>query len=170
MVYIAPTKKTKANSDAVARWRLPPIHSAPSVGYNLEKKEQGRKKTMRSIVIAMLACVASPALADAYRCNAGGKTIYQDTPCPNAKLIDNGNSPAPSRLEQTKAMERAAKERTLAERLSATRAAETPSITSAQTTVRPNPAPQTNRPDRYYDRPDRYNSRSTSSSTTIQRQ
>ncbi len=125
---------------------------------------------MRTIVIVMLACVTSPAFADAYRCNAGGKTIYQDTPCPNAKVIDNYNSQAPSSLEQMKAMERATKEQALAERLSETRAAESSSVTSTQTTVRPNPAPKTNRPDRYYDRPDRYNSRSTSGSTTIQRQ
>ncbi len=125
---------------------------------------------MKTIVIVMLACVASPAFADAYRCNAGGKTIYQDTPCPNAKVIDNYNSLAPSSLAQMKAMERATKERALAERLSATRATESTSVTSTQTTARPNPAPKTNRPDKYYDRPDRYNSRSTSSSTTIQRQ
>lgn len=149
---------------------IAPIHSAHSVGYNLEKKEQERKRTMRTIVIVMLACLASPALADAYRCNAGGKAIYQDTPCPNAKVIDNGNSPASARLGQMKAMERAAKERVFAERLSEARAAESPSVTSTHTTVRPNSAPNTNRPDRYYDRPDRYNSRSTSRSTTIQRQ
>ena len=126
---------------------------------------------MRTIVIVMLAWMTSPALADVYRCNAGGKTIYQDSPCPDAKVIDNINSQAPSRLEQIKAMERVTKEQALVKRLNEVRAAESPSVTLTHTTVSPNPvAPKPNRPDKYYDRPDRYKSRSTSSHTTIQSQ
>jgi len=47
-------------------------------------------KNIESIVI--LAFLASPALADVYKCGSGNKTIYQDSPCPNAKLIGNANS------------------------------------------------------------------------------
>lgn len=115
---------------------------------------------MKTIVIVMLSCVVSPALADVYRCNSGGKTIYQDAPCPNAKVIDKSNSQAPSPNEQMKAMERATKEQALVKQLNEVRAAESPSVTSTQTTVSPNPmAPKTNRADRYYDRPDRFNNR-----------
>jgi hypothetical protein len=48
---------------------------------------------MKTIVIALLAGMVSPALADVYRCAAGSKTIYQDLPCRNAKVIDNINGP-----------------------------------------------------------------------------
>jgi hypothetical protein len=115
---------------------------------------------MRTIVFVVLACVASPALADVYRCNSGSKTIYQDFPCPNAKVIDNINGQAPSRQEQLKAMARATKEQALATQFSKAREAESSSATTTTLTleaVRPSPAaPRPNRPDRYYDRTDRY--------------
>jgi hypothetical protein len=115
---------------------------------------------MRTIVFVVLACVASPALADVYRCNSGGKTIYQDFPCPNAKVIDNINGQTPSHQEQRKAVERAAREQALATQFSKAREAESSSATTTTLTleaVRPSPAaPRPNRPDRYYDRTDRY--------------
>jgi hypothetical protein len=112
---------------------------------------------MKIIVIVMLACVVSPALADVYRCNTGGKTIYQDEPCPNAKVIDNVNGQAPSHQEQLNAMQRATREQALAAQLSKNREAENRRATTTQVTVSASPvAPKTNRPDRYYDRPDRY--------------
>lgn len=126
---------------------------------------------MRTIVIVMLACVVSPALADVYRCNVGGRTIYQDKPCPNARVIGNINGLAPARHEQLKAMERVAREQALVKRLNDVRAAENPSVTLIQKTVSPSVvAPRTNRPDRYYDRPDRYENRSTTVTTTSNRQ
>jgi hypothetical protein len=115
---------------------------------------------MKIIVIVMLACVVSPALADVYRCNTGGKTIYQDEPCPNAKVIDNVNGQAPSHQEQLNAMQRATREQALAAQLSKNREAENRRATTTQVTVSASPvAPKTNRPDKYYDRSDRYNDR-----------
>jgi hypothetical protein len=119
---------------------------------------------MRTIVIVMLACGVSPTLADVYKCNSGGKTIYQGEPCPNAKVIDNINGQAPSRYEQMKAMERTTREKSLAARLSGVREVESRKFTKPITTkttqipvshspVVPKPM---NRPDKYYDRPDRY--------------
>jgi hypothetical protein len=126
---------------------------------------------MKRIIILILAFAVSPAIADVYRCNSGGKTIYQDAPCPYAKVIDNINGQSPSRREQIKAMERATRAKALVERLSEVRAAESPSVTTIQTTVSQSPvARTTNRPDRYYDRPDRYQSRTTSGPTTIRSQ
>ena len=124
---------------------------------------------MRTIVVALLACVASPALADVYRCNSGGKTIYQDAPCPNAKLIDNINGQAPSRHEQMKAIERTAREQAIAAQLSKARQAEGRKVTTTLTTIVQTPAaPKPNRPDRYYDRPDRYENRTVSVQRSIQ--
>ncbi|MDO9008526.1 MAG: hypothetical protein Q7U80_09915, partial [Thiobacillus sp.] len=65
---------------------------------------------MKTIVIVVLACVVSPVLADVYRCNSGSKTIYQDEPCTNAKVIANINGQEPSRHEQMMAMDRATRE------------------------------------------------------------
>jgi len=146
---------------------------------------------MRTIAIAMLACVVSPALADVYRCNSGGKTVYQDEPCPNGKVIDNVNGKAPSPQEQMRAMERAAKDRAFLDRLSKNREAQaqaqsraqTRRVTTTQTTVSASPVARKpngpdryydrpdryyDRPDRYYDRPDKYNNRSVSTQRTIQ--
>ncbi|MHB1084200.1 MAG: DUF4124 domain-containing protein [Thiobacillus sp.] len=134
---------------------------------------------MKTIVFVMLACVVSPALADVYRCNSGGKTIYQDAPCPNAKVIDNINSRAPSPHEQMRAMERLKKDQALAAEFDKTRKAEAreaengraTTSTTTQVTVSTSPvAPKTNRPDRYYDRPDRFNNRYPTERRPIQRQ
>lgn len=124
---------------------------------------------MKIIVIISLAFLASPALADVYRCKAGNKTIYQDVPCPNAKVIDNINGQAPTRYEQVKAIERAARDQALAEKLSKVREAEKREVTTTLTSTGPAPTgPKTNRPDRYYDRVDRYESRTVSTHRTIQ--
>lgn len=121
--------------------------------------------------ILVLAFVVSPAFADVYKCNTGNKTIYQDSPCPNAKVIDNFNGQAPSRQEQINAMERAAKERAHLDQLSKAREAEAQAqsrrVTTPQTTVSPSPVARKpnghdryyDRPDRYYDRPDKYKNR-----------
>ena len=137
---------------------------------------------MKTIVIVMLACVVPPALADVYRCSSGNKTIYQDVPCPNAKVIDNINGQAPSRHEQMRAMERTARVQALATQLRNDREAEerrttrTTTTTTTQTTVSPGsvarkpngPDRYYDRPDRYYDRPDRFKHRSVSGTTHIQ--
>lgn len=133
---------------------------------------------MKSVVIVMLACVASPTLADVYRCQVGGKTIYQDIPCANARVIDNINGQAPSRLNQAQAMERAAREKELAQRWGETRTPQNSnSVQSTKTYVSPspgasqNPLPtRTNGPDRYYDRPDRFNNRSSSGPMVIHKE
>ena len=137
---------------------------------------------MRTIVFVVLACVASPTLADVYRCNSGGKTIYQDFPCPNAKVIDNINGQAPSRHEQMRAMERTVRVQALATQLRNDREAEERKTTRATTTTttqptvspgsvarKPNgPDRYYDRPDRYYDRPDRFKHRAVSGTTHIQ--
>jgi len=111
------------------------------------------------------ACVASPAHADLFRCKSGGKTIYQDAPCPNAKLIDNINGLAPSPHEQMRAVERLKNDKAQAAEYDKTRAAEarkaeTPNDPTPQLTIYTRTeTPKTKRPDRYYDRPDRYNNR-----------
>jgi hypothetical protein len=115
---------------------------------------------MKTIVIVVLVCVVSPALADVYRCNSGGKTIYQGEPCPNAKVIANINGQEPSRYEQMKAMERATREQAIAARLSMVSETENRRTTTTLTTVSPSPiAPKPNRPDSYYDRPDRFSTK-----------
>lgn len=127
-----------------------------------------KKNDMKHILL--LALVVSPAFADVYKCKSGSKTIYQDSPCPNAKVIDNVNALAPAREEQIKAMQRTIRERDLVERLNKnnTREAKESTVTFTEETLSPRPAtPKTNRPDRYYDRPDRFNNRTTTT-TTIQ--
>lgn len=128
----------------------------------------GEKNNMKTILIVSLVFLASPALADVYRCEVGNKTIYQDVPCPNAKVIDNINGQAPSRHEQLRAIERTSREHALATRLREHREVEERSATitttttnkTTQQTVNPSSiAPKPNRPDRYYDRPDRYRDR-----------
>jgi len=126
---------------------------------------------MKTIVIVSFAFLASPALADVYRCKAGNKTIYQDVPCPNARVIDNINGQAPTRYEQVKAIERAARDQALAAKLSKIREAEKREVTTTLTSTGPTPAgPKMYRPDRYYDRVDRYESRTVSTHRTIQNQ
>lgn len=123
---------------------------------------------MKINVIVSLVFVASPALADVYRCNVGTKTIYQDVPCPNAKVVDNVNGLPPSRQEQINAFQRASRERALATQLSKVREAEAQAkaedrrrrALTPQTIAASSPAgPKPNRPDKYYDRPDRYSDR-----------
>jgi hypothetical protein len=123
---------------------------------------------MKTIIV--LALVASPALADVYRCTSGGKTVYQDTPCANAKVVDNINGLPPFHGEQTKALQRAHRDRDLAAQLSQNRKSNERSVvTVTQTAFDPRPAlPKPNGPDRYYDRPDRFNNRTVSGTTYIQ--
>lgn len=120
--------------------------------------------------IIFLALVASPALADVYRCASGGKTVYQDTPCSNAKIVENINGLPPSRAEQLKAVQRAHRDRSLAAQLSQIREAnERGVVTVMQTAVAPRRAsPSPNGPDRYYDRPDRFTHRTVSSPVRVQ--
>jgi hypothetical protein len=129
---------------------------------------------MKTIVIVMLACVVSPAVADVYRCTSGHKTTYQDVPCANAKVIDNINGLPPPPAEQRKAFDRAAKEQTLVTRLRHEREVEEQMASRRQVvTVTPvapvspsyRPANTSGRPDRYYDRPDRYYNRRTETYT-----
>ena len=121
-----------------------------------------------TIVLALVA--SPPALADVYRCTSGGKTVYQDVPCVNAKVVDNINGLPPSRAEQTKALQRAHTDRNLAAQLSRNRGSNERSVvTVTQTAFDPRPAlPKPNGPDRYYDRPDRFNNRAVSGTTYIQ--
>lgn len=125
---------------------------------------------MKAIIV--LALVASPALADVYRCTSGGKTLYQDAPCANAKVVENINGLPPSRAEQMKAVQRAHRDRNLAAELSRNRESnERTVVTVTQTTVAPRPAsPRPNGPDRYYDRPDRFGNRTVSGPVRIQNQ
>jgi len=153
-----------------------------TIGSDTIFKNRGKKNNMKTIVIVLLVCVVSPALADVYRCDSGSKTIYQDVPCPNAKVIDNINGQAPSRHEQLRAMERTTRHQALATRLREGREAEerrttrTTTTTTIQTTVipgavarKPNgPDRYYDRPDRYYDRPDRFKHRAVSGTTYIQ--
>lgn len=111
--------------------------------------------------IILLALVASPALADIYRCTSGGKTVYQDAPCANAKVVENINGLPPSRTEQMKAFQRAHRDRNLAAQVSRNReSSERSVVTVTQTTATPRPASsRPNGPDRYYDRVDRFTHR-----------
>lgn len=123
---------------------------------------------MKAIIV--LALVASPTLADVYKCTSGGKTVYQDVPCANAKVVENINGLPPSRAERTKALQRAHTDRNLAAQLSRNRESNERSVvTVTQTVVAPSPAsPRPNGPDRYYDRPDRFEHRTVSGTTYIQ--
>jgi hypothetical protein len=136
---------------------------------------------MKTFFILILAFVVSPAFADVYKCNSGNKTTYQDSPCTNAKLIDNVNGLPPSRQQQIQAMEQLERERALVDRLIQAREAEARkaearrAVTVTSSTVRPSPAATRpygtdryyGRPDRYYDRPDRYYDRSTNNNPSI---
>lgn len=119
-------------------------------------------------LLLVLALVVTPALADVYRCTVGQKTIYQDQPCPNAKVIDNINALPASRQEQIKAMERIARERSIVEQRVKAREAEAAKSAQSRQTVSSTTVTTTtyqskkdySRPDKYYDRPDRYYDRS----------
>jgi hypothetical protein len=111
----------------------------------------------------LLATVSLPVWAGMYKCQAGGKTIYQDMPCPNAKVVNNSNGQTPTQDDQMRAMERAAKERSSATQLENDRKAEQLRTTNpaTTTTIQVPSRPSTveskpKKPDRYYDRPDRY--------------
>lgn len=127
---------------------------------------------MKTIVIALLAGVVSPALADVYRCTSGGKTIYQGTLCANAKAVENINGLPPSRAEQMNAVQRAHRDRNLAAQLSQNRESNERSVvTVTQTTVPQRSAsPRSNGPDRYYDRLDRFTHRTVSGPVRVQKQ
>lgn len=117
-------------------------------------------KNIESIVI--LALLASPALADVYKCSSGNKTIYQDSPCPNAKLIGNANSLPLSQQQQIQAKERVEKERALLDKFSKAHEADTPN-TDAQSTGTGGPRPVSSKSsgsDRYRGSPARNNDRS----------
>lgn len=126
------------------------------------------------ILIIPLFALALPAVADVYRCASGHKTIYQDTPCANAKVIDNINGLPPTPTERMKAFDRAAKDRALAARLRHEREVEERMASRPEAVqvspiapVSPSyrPANTSGRPDKYYGRPDRYYSRRTESYT-----
>lgn len=121
-------------------------------------------------IIALALVATPPALADVYRCNSGGKTVYQDAPCANAKVVENINGLPPSRAEQNKALQRAHRDHNLAAQLSRNRESNERSVvTVRQTAVVPPPAsPRHNRPDRYYDRPDRFTNRTVSGPVRVQ--
>jgi hypothetical protein len=105
----------------------------------------------------VLAVVVSPAFADVYKCHSGGKTIYQDAPCPDARVMNRIDSQAPSPQEQAQATEQAARERALLARFAETREAENRTEAVTPKTARPGPvAARSKRPDTYYDHPDRY--------------
>lgn len=114
---------------------------------------------MRRRWILVIAVASSPAYADMYKCQAGGKTVYQDTPCPNAKVVNNVNGKAPPLEDQINAMYRAASDRAKAapdtrQSNSQRQKIERPgTITAAPEGA---VAGKSNSPDRYYDRPDRY--------------
>lgn len=125
---------------------------------------------MKAIIV--LALVASPALADVYRCTSGGKTVYQDTPCANAKVVENINGLPPSRADQLNAVQRAHRDRNLAAQFSRNRESNERSVvTITQTVAAPRPtSPRPNGPDRYYDRPDRFEHRTVSGPVRVQNQ
>jgi hypothetical protein len=138
------------------------------VSYN-PKKQKGGMADMKAIIF--LALMASPALADVYRCTSGGRTVYQDMPCANARVVGNINGLPPSQAEQTKTIQRADRDRNLAAELVRNREShERSAVTMTQTRVAPKPAStKSNRPDRYYSRPDKFNNRAASSPPYIQR-
>lgn len=141
-------------------------------------QELQKTNNMKTLLISLLALAASPAVADVYRCTSGNKTVYQDTPCPNAKLVENPNGLAPTRAEQMRASERAAhdqatltrlhQQREIDERMASRRQADTVAP-PAPTSPSYRPANTSGRPDRYYDRPDRYHHRGTEPRYTYRR-
>jgi len=126
---------------------------------------------MKAIFIFALAA-SPPALADVYRCISGGKTVYQDVPCANAKAVENINGLPPSPAEQMKAVQRAQRDRDLAAQLSRNRESSGRSVvTVTQTVVTREPAStRPTGPDRYYDRLDRYGHRTVSGPVRVQNQ
>lgn len=124
-------------------------------------------------LVLALALVVTPAFADVYRCAVGQRTIYQDQPCPNAKVIDNINALPASPQEQIKAMERIARERAIVEQRVRAREAEAAKSAQSRQAISSKPVTTTahrskkdhSRPDKYYDRPDRYYDRSESRHT-----
>ena len=132
---------------------------------------------MKAIIV--LAFMVSPAFADVYKCNSDGKTIYQDGPCPDARVMNRIDSQAPSHQQQTQAMEQAARERALLTRFAETREAENRTGAVTPKTARPGPvAPRSkskqpdtyyDRPDGYYGRPDRYKNRAANNAKPLTR-
>lgn len=129
---------------------------------------------MKTLLILLLALAVPPAVADVYRCTSGHKTIYQDVPCVNAKLVANPNGLAPSPAEQMKASQRAANDQAALARLRqqheleeqmASRRQAVSVIQTAPAAPSSRPNNTSGRPDRYYDRPDRYYYRQTETHT-----
>jgi hypothetical protein len=121
-------------------------------------------------LLLILALVTTPAFADVYKCKVGSKTVYQDLPCANAKIIDNVNALPPTAEAQSQAQARAASERAFVDQRTQARAIEEAQTAgSNRVTTMPSYAPSpsvrprntSGRPDRYYDHPDRYHHRST---------
>ena len=123
--------------------------------------------------ILVLVLLATPAFADdIYRCTAGKKTIYQDKPCANARVIENVNALPPTPEEQAKALERARRDqqRVMQQReADARRGGQSSTLTLRQQSEAATPANQaTGRPDRYYGRVDRYTTRTITSPRQVQ--
>jgi len=120
--------------------------------------------------LVILALIATPAFADVYKCKAGSKTVYQDFPCANAKVIDNVNALPPTPEAQSQAQALATREQAFVDQRAQARAleeAQTSRPNRVTTTPAYTPSPYvrprntSGRPDRYYDRPDSYYQRST---------
>jgi hypothetical protein len=107
----------------------------------------------------ILALMVSPAWADMYKCGSGNRTVYQDVPCPDVRVMNRLDSEAPSPREQDQAIDRAARERALLTELTDAREARDRMAVDTPNKSKPRPvraAPAAKRPDKYYDRPDRY--------------
>lgn len=100
-------------------------------------------------VFLFLALLSSSAFADVYRCTVAGKTVYQDSPCPNARLVANSNALSPSRADYQTALDRVAKERDFVARQAQARSVQGSIVTLTQQVI-PGPLPgSSGRVDRY---------------------
>lgn len=73
--------------------------------------------TSRLLLLAALAGLAGPASAAIYKCQEGGRTVYQQDPCPGAGAEAPIRSQAPSAEETEAARQRGQRDKTEAREL-----------------------------------------------------
>ena len=75
---------------------------------------------MRAFLLSILLLITVPAFA-LYKCEAGGKTSYSQTPCPGGVQLDDQASAAPSASALAEAKRKAAADKKEADRLTKAR-------------------------------------------------
>jgi Domain of unknown function (DUF4124) len=71
----------------------------------------------RTLIYVAALMLAFPAWGQIYRCNVGGRVVYQDSPCRGGANVDLSNATPPDQLDQVRAERQALTEKLRAEQL-----------------------------------------------------